>query len=173
VRNHLSDTTCAAYLDIETTGLSPVCNDITIIGIYLANGSDCRLIQLVGNQVTLENIVEALNGVHTIYTYNGKRFDLPFIRSCLHVDLCKRHNHRDLMYDCWRKNLYGGFKAVEAQLGIPRQSKAIDGYDAVMLWRRFQQRDDRESLALLLGYNREDVMNLKILRERLLRISKY
>ena len=169
----MSNSTFDAYLDIETTGLSPVYNEITVIGICLVNGSDCRLVQLVGEQVTLENLVQALNRVHTIHTYNGRRFDLPFIRACLDVDLAEMHNHRDLMYDCWHKNLYGGFKAVEAQLGIPRKLKGINGYDAVMLWRRFQQHGDRAALALLLEYNREDVMNLKILREKLLRISKY
>ena len=169
----MSNSMFDAYLDIETTGLSPVYSEITVIGICLVNGSDCRLVQLVGEQVTLENLVQALNRVHTIHTYNGRRFDLPFILACLDVDLTEMHNHRDLMYDCWRKNLYGGFKAVEGQLGIPRKLKGINGYDAVMLWRRFQQYGDRAALALLLEYNREDVMNLKILKERLLIISKY
>jgi uncharacterized protein YprB with RNaseH-like and TPR domain len=31
-----------AYLDIETTGLSPSYRDITVVGIYLVNGSDSR-----------------------------------------------------------------------------------------------------------------------------------
>ena len=169
----MANPTFDAYLDIETTGLSPVRNEITVIGICLVNGNDCRVVQLVGDQMTLEKLVHALNGVHTIHTYNGRRFDLPFIRAYLDVDLSKMYNHRDLMYDCWRKNLYGGFKAVEAQLGIPRKLKDINGYDAVVLWRRFQQYGDKAAMALLLGYNKEDVMNLKILRERLLRISKY
>ena len=75
-----------AYLDIETTGLSPVYSEIAVIGIYLANGSDCSLVQLVGGQVTAESLVESLNGVHTIYTYNGRRFDLPLIQARLSVE---------------------------------------------------------------------------------------
>jgi hypothetical protein len=66
-----------------------------------------------------------------------------------------------------RCDLKGGFKAVEQQLGIPRQLKGISGWDAVMLWWRYQYDDDRTALALLLQYNKEDVMNLKVLRERL------
>ena len=41
-----------AYLDIETTGLSPEFNEITVIGIYLCNDDKTRFIQLVGHDVT-------------------------------------------------------------------------------------------------------------------------
>jgi len=71
------------------------------------------------------------------------------------------------MYDCWRCNLRGGFKAVEQQLGIPRQLQGINGWDAVLLWQRYQNYGDRKALVALLKYNEEDVVNLKVLRERL------
>ena len=156
-----------AYLDIETTGLSCRYADITVIGIYLADVGDGRMVQLVGREVTGDNLLGALDGVQTIYTYNGRRFDLPFIRGWLGVDLETVADHHDLMYDCWRRNLYGGFKAVEQQLGIPRQLQGITGWDAVLLWRRYKDHGDRGALALLLQYNKEDVVNLKVLRERL------
>lgn len=38
-----------AYLDIETTDLSRFDNDITVISIYLVNGNDSRLVQMVGS----------------------------------------------------------------------------------------------------------------------------
>ncbi len=157
-----------AYLDIETTGLSRYYNEITVIGIYLVDGRASRLVQLVGDAVTRDNILGALDGVGTIFTYNGSRFDLPFIHTCLEVALACIYHHHDLMYDCWRKGLYGGFKAVERQLGIPRQLTGIDGFDAVILWWRYRNYGDENALALLLEYNREDVVNLKTLRERLL-----
>lgn len=56
---------------------------------------------------------------------------------------------------------------VEQQLGIPRQLQGISGWDAVMLWQRYRDYGDQDALALLLQYNKEDVMNLKVLRERL------
>ena len=71
------------------------------------------------------------------------------------------------MYDCLRCNLKGGFKAVEQQLGIPRQLQGINGWDAVLLWHRYQYFGDQKALATLLKYNEEDVVNLKALRERL------
>jgi len=156
-----------AYLDIETTSLSWLNAEITVIGIYLVNGSEGSLVQLVGRDVTRGNLLKAVEGVQTIYTYNGSRFDLPFIHGSLGLDLENVADHHDLMYDCWRCNLKGGFKAVEQQLGIPRQLKGISGWDAVILWWRYQQYGDRTALASLLEYNKEDVMNLQVLRERL------
>jgi len=156
-----------AYLDIETTGLSRLYVDITVIGIYLVNGSESRLVQLVGREVNNDNLLKAVDGVNTIYTYNGSRFDLPFIREALEIDLGTLAHHHDLMYDCWRRNLYGGFKSVEQQLGIRRQLQGISGWDAVVLWQRYRDYGDRNALALLLQYNKEDVVNLKALRERL------
>ena len=64
-------------------------------------------------------------------------------------------------------NLYGGFKAVEQQLGIPRRLRGIGGLEAVMLWLRYKNNGDQNALALLLQYNKEDVVNLKSLREKL------
>ncbi|MBF8304622.1 MAG: hypothetical protein HW399_997 [Dehalococcoidia bacterium] len=56
-----------AYLDIETTGLSPFCDSITVIGIYLVKGNDNKLIQLVGDDITEESVLYTLKGVNTIF----------------------------------------------------------------------------------------------------------
>jgi len=45
-------------LDIETTGLSCEYSGITVIGIYLVNGIDNRLVQLVGMDVTVKTTPE-------------------------------------------------------------------------------------------------------------------
>lgn len=156
-----------AYLDIETTGLSPIYGDITVIGIYVTDGSYHKFINMFGEEVTRDNLLEALEGVGILYTYNGSRFDLPFINSSLDVDLTKEFKHRDLMLDCWRNNLYGGLKAVEIQLGIDRQLKGIDGLEAVRLWWRYQNSNDQDALTRLLKYNQEDAVNLKTLKEML------
>ena len=157
-----------AFLDIETTGLSSRYDEITVVGINIFNGFDTKFIQLVGGDVTAENILEFLKGVHVIYTYNGTRFDLPFIYARLRINLAELFGHRDLMYDCWRGNLYGGLKCVERQLGIPRRLWGITGYEAVRLWWRYVNDYDEDALATLLEYNKEDVVNLKTLKEILL-----
>ena len=156
-----------AYLDIETTGLSPTGAEITVIGIHVCNGDAATFVHLVGMDITADSILEALNGVQILHTYNGRRFDLPFIHRKLGINLEEMFSHRDLMYDCWRNNLRGGFKSVEQQLGIERESKGITGFDAVRLWWRYVDAFDLDALNTLLKYNKEDVLNLKILKEKL------
>jgi hypothetical protein len=63
-----SDNRIDAYLDIETTGLSPNYSQITVIGIYITNGNTDRFLQLAGDDITGEALLESLAGVNTIYT---------------------------------------------------------------------------------------------------------
>ncbi len=149
-----------AYLDIETSFEGT----ITVIGIYRPNKG---FLQLVGDKISLEPILEFLEGVHTIITYNGSRFDFPMIERCLNYDLSKKFFLYDLLYDCWNFKLYGGLKAVEEALGIGRRT-CIDSFDAMSLWARYRNSGDEKALELLLQYNREDVMNLPLVEKRLL-----
>jgi uncharacterized protein YprB with RNaseH-like and TPR domain len=161
-----------AYLDIETTGLAYTYDTLTVIGIYLHNDHDDELIQLIGEEATADALIGALEEVDTIFTYNGSRFDLPFINAYLGVDLARHCPHHDLMYDCWRNNLYGGLKSVERQLGIERRLKAIDGLGAIRLWWKYRNDDDRDALNTLLMYNSEDLKNLRTLRGILANYSR-
>lgn len=140
---------------------------VTVIGIHLENNEGERTVQLVGSEISPEKLLDAVDGVSILYTYNGTRFDLPFIRENLGVDLVKICRHKDLMFECWNKNLYGGLKAVEIKLGIMRGMTDIDGRMAVELWVRYKQHGDKNALETLLKYNREDVENLKIIRRKL------
>ena len=145
-----------AYLDIETS----FDGEITVIGIYLGTG---ELVQLVGEEASAERLGKALDGVKTIYTYNGSRFDLPVVAHQLGADLAREYQCQDLMYDCWDNSLYGGLKKVEVQLGIPRTTHGINGRDAMQLWQDYQD-GNADALRTLLLYNSEDVVNLSILR---------
>jgi len=139
-----------------------------VVGIHICNGDDTRFIQLVGREVTASSILDELKGVSRIYTYNGRGFDIPFIYYCLGINLAELFEHHDLLLDCWKNNLYGGFKAVEIQLGIHRKLTEISGYEAVRLWWRYVNDYDEDALTMLLEYNKEDVINLKTLKEKLL-----
>lgn len=158
-----------AYLDIETTGLCRYTGDVTVVGVYLCDGcGNESVVQLVGHDITALNLRGLLAETRSIYTYNGKRFDLPFLHNYVGLDLAALYHHHDLMYDCWKYRLYGGFKVVESRLGIFRELQGIDGLQAVGLWWRYVQDGDLDALDLLLRYNREDVVNLKALREKLM-----
>ena len=122
-----------AYLDIETTGLSPWYNDVTVVGLCVVRSERIEFVQFMGGDITAQSILEALDDVMILYTYNGNRFDLPFIKIRLGLDLVEHFAHHDLMYDCWQCNLYGGLKSVEKQLGIQRKFPDVNGFDAVKL----------------------------------------
>jgi uncharacterized protein YprB with RNaseH-like and TPR domain len=147
----------SAYLDIETA----FDGSITVIGIFRP---DRGTIQLVGGGVTDLNLYRALEGVETIYTYNGGCFDLPVIRRRLYVDLKQDFRHHDLMRDCWKQGLKGGLKKVELKIGIARETAGLSGWDAPKLWQRYEALHDHAALDLLLRYNRDDVINLPRLR---------
>lgn len=154
-----------AYLDIETA----FDGSITVIGVYRP---DAGTFQLVGGGVTDLNLYRALDGVQTIYTYNGGGFDLPVIRRRLHVDLKQDFRHHDLMRDCWRQGLKGGLKKVELQIGIVRGTQGINGFDALRLWHRWDTYGDQQALDLLLRYNRDDIVHLPRLRAYLHRLPE-
>ena len=158
---------CRAYLDIETTGLSRYTADLTVIGIALEKGGKIKVIQLIEDDLCDYKLLKALKGVDEIYTYNGSRFDLPFIEAKLAVVLKNCFKHTDLMYDCWRNNLKGGLKVVEKKLGINRHLRDVDGYVAVQLWWQYVNNNDKYALRTLLKYNREDIVNLRTLRRKL------
>jgi len=56
---------------------------------------------------------------------------------------------------------------VERQLGIRRELADVNGLEAIRLWWRYVETFDLEALDKLLAYNREDVVNLKTLKEML------
>ena len=162
-----------AYLDIETS----FDQRITIVGVWrdgsgqqTIGGPGEGLIQLVGPAVTAEAVLGALDDVEVLHTYNGHRFDLPVIKEQLGLDLRRRFRCRDLMHDCWKRKLFGGFKGVERQLGISRTTEGVDGWQAMQLWAKYLEQDDADALNLLLAYNREDCENLAKVREILDRI---
>jgi uncharacterized protein YprB with RNaseH-like and TPR domain len=156
-----------AYIDIETTGLSRHYCDLTVIGIALEKGRKCQVIQLLEGDLYEAKLLKALENVDEIYSYNGSRFDLPFIKTNLGIDLNGHFEHTDLMYDCWRQNLKRGLKVVEQKLGIDRKLKGVDGYMAVQLWYDYLNNNNERALQTLLAYNEEDAVNLRVLRRKL------
>ncbi len=142
-----------AYLDIETCEGGRV----TVVGIYR---EDRGFRQLVGGQITDVGVWQALEGVDTLCTFNGDRFDLPILERQTRLDLRSHFHSLDLLRECRRAGLKGGLKRLEQQFGIARTTRGLSGWDAMQLWARYEGQGDREALGILLEYNREDVMNL-------------
>ncbi len=150
-----------AYLDIETSGASWPDLTVTVVGLY--DGHTMQQFVLGRN---LTDFPAALAEVDVLVTFNGSQFDLPVLRACF-PDLNLPALHLDLRFILARLGYRGGLKRIEPRFGITRAPEVagLNGYDAVLLWERFQ-RGDRTARELLLQYNQEDVLNLEVLMER-------
>ena len=156
-----------AYIDIETTGLSRQYHDLTVIGIGIENNGSIEVVQLFDSTLNKNTLIKSLEGITDLYSYNGARFDLPFIKAKFDINLTSLYKHNDLMFTCWKKKLKGGLKSVEQQLGIKRKLTGIDGYMAVQLYYDYVNNCNQKALQTLHDYNKEDVVNLRVLREML------
>lgn len=149
-----------AYLDIETTGLEPERNDITTISIY--DGDEARTL-VKGQDLTEKRLAKELSQHSLLVTFNGKRFDVPFIKE--HFDVRFDMPHVDLMYACKKLGLTGGLKSIEKQIGLSREEvDDIDGREAIRLWKQYK-RGDEDALETLVTYNQKDVINLEPLMD--------
>lgn len=151
----------AAFLDIETTGLDRHRHDVTVVSLHRAG--DTRTF-VRGRDLTRDRLVRELAGSDLLVTFNGARFDIPFLERSF--DLTVETPHVDAMYPARRVGLDGGLKSIEADLGIDRDRPDLDGRDAVHLWHRYERRGDTDALATLRQYNRDDTRNLARLMDR-------
>ena len=149
------------FLDIETTGLSPYYNEITMIGVYGRDGTKVFI-----NGIDLEDFPQALEGCKVIVTFNGARFDLPFIEHNLPGVNFDHLLHIDLLYPLRRLGLTGGLKRIETELGLSRsdETTGLSGFDAVRLWYQYK-RGSQAALDTLVRYNIEDIQNLETIIE--------
>lgn len=149
-----------AFVDIETTGLSQNRDYITVVGIY--DGTEAKTYV---KDIDLDEIVDEFAKYKLLVSFNGARFDLPFIKS-EYPEIEFNQLHIDLMYPLRRIGYSGGLKHIEKMLGISRSedTDGISGLDAVRLWKAYKKGDEG-ALEVLLQYNREDIVNLKTIIE--------
>ena len=150
----------AAFLDIETTGLTPGDSVTTLVGILDRNGYT----PFIRGQ-NLDELAGALRRYRLIVTFNGARFDLPFLEAEFGGEggppLFHSHAHLDLMHTLRLLGLRGGLKAIERTLGVGRPSRLanLGGFDAVRLW-ALADEGEPGALETLIRYNAEDVASL-------------
>jgi uncharacterized protein YprB with RNaseH-like and TPR domain len=149
----------ACFFDIETTGLDAARNDVTTVSVY-RGGDTTTLVR--GDNLTAGALREQFADAPLIVSFNGARFDVPFLEESFPLSIDAPH--LDLMYPCRRLDLTGGLKRIERDVGIDRDRPDLSGKDAVRLWREYERGDDA-ALDTLVSYNREDTENLERLAD--------
>lgn len=162
----------AVFFDIETTGLNSMRDKIVLIGIgYVRDG------KYIVEQFFAENLDEErdiliefrarLQKFDMVVTFNGQRFDVPFVNSRLEINEAGErlyHENFDLILPIRaNKDKLGlnscSLKNVERHLGIKRMD-LIDGGESVNLYYEFLESKREDILQKILLHNFEDVYNL-------------
>lgn len=148
----------AAYLDIETDGLS---RD-ALVTVVTVHRKDRTYTLTEGFDLDPESLSKALEGSKILVTYNGSCFDVPVLRNSFpEVDL--DIPQYDLRFASRKVGYKGGLKPLEMELGIHRSEDIldVDGAMAVHLWHQWKRNGDEDALNILQEYNRADTVNLE------------
>jgi uncharacterized protein YprB with RNaseH-like and TPR domain len=148
------------FLDIETTGLSPVFDTVTMVGLF-----DGHRYEVFIDGQNLHELPGRLKKYSIVVTFNGAGFDLRFLKLAF-KNLELPPIHIDLRWVTRRLGYRGGLKTIEKEFGICRDQSVedVDGHEATVLWSR-HLRGDRAALQQLITYNSEDVVHLKAIME--------
>ena len=160
----------AVFLDIETTGLSKMYDDITVFGLY--DGLNTKTM-IQGINLNYNELKKELQKYKLIVTFNGACFDLPFIEK-RYPGLLPKVPNFDVRSLTNQLGLTGGLKKIEKELNIKRKEivDEFDGGDALTLWRMYRATGDEYYLNLLVEYNEFDIINLKSVAERCVKRMK-
>jgi uncharacterized protein len=145
-----------AFLDIETTGLSPYAGIVTVVAVH---GGGATRTFVAGD--SLEELPAYLRRFGVLVTFNGRQFDVPFLEATF-PQFVPPPLHIDLRFLLYRLGHAGGLKRIEQRLGVGDRSgvEGVDGLEAVRLWQEWR-RGNSAALDRLIRYNRADTVNLE------------
>ncbi len=161
-----------ALVDIETTGLTPGYDQITVIGLVDRNQARVFVAgkPMPGDE-PLERFPAALKEYDLIVTFNGENFDLPFIeRHFKEAGFRSELPHLDLLVLARSLGITGGLKDIEKQMGISRGGDIVGmrGSEAITLWGAWKN-GDAAAYKKITTYCKADCANLWDLAEILYR----
>ena len=161
----------AVFLDIETTGLSPMRSFIYLIGLVFIDLKKVtmHITQLIAEdrdeeEEILKLMKERLKGYKTVVTYNGNSFDLPFIakRSERYgiepIDMDsfdmyeKLRLHKDTLKLDGLKQ-----KNIEKKLGITREDR-YNGGECISFYKDYVKNKNQESFDRFVLHNYDDLL---------------
>lgn len=167
-----------AFLDIEATGLYSS-QPLFLVGIMYQDGQtqDFIIKQFLANhpgeeQALLVDLVEAVSDFEAIVSYNGKKYDLPYIegRSVYHGQPYKFKKHSiDLLFQARRKYKESlpncRLQTLEQEVLGFRRRGDIPGYLIPRAYFDYVKRGNSEVMEQILFHNKLDLISMvKLMR---------
>ena len=166
----LCRTESAVFLDIETTGLSREKSCVYLIGLAIPANGGWQLKQLfipsrAEEGALLDRLRLELAPFDFLITFNGDKFDLPFIkercRLCGADDFISKKTSIDLykkIFPFKRALCLSSLrqKEIESFLAIKR-SDTLSGRELIKLYLSYEKNPDGSLLRLILLHNAEDI----------------
>jgi len=168
------------FLDIETKSLDFETQIITIGSGYFANGyfktMHWTALNEEGEYDILENFNKLLKDKKALVTYNGRRFDVPFI------DLrMSYYNIDNNISDCHNFDLYFfakkafkshqdsfALKEIDKKILNRHRSNDINGVDVNYYYYRYLTTKNINFLKPIINHNKEDIISLAQLLNKLI-----
>ncbi len=169
----ISDT---LFVDIETTGFSSKTSDIYMIGTVAIKEGLIEIVQFFAEshdeeKDILKAFLEYAGNFSGIITFNGERFDIPFI-----LDKCGKYGLGDDINRLKSLDIYKQIRGYKNQLGLPdckqktielylginREDK-YDGGKLINVYKNYVVSPDKEALNLLLLHNTDDLKGMLLL----------
>ena len=161
----------AVFLDIETTGLSPMRSFIYLIGLVFIDlkKMTMHITQIIAEdrdeeEEILKLMKERLKGYKTVVTYNGNSFDLPFIAKRserygiepIAMDSFDMYEKLRLHKDTLKLD---GLKQknIEKKLGITREDR-YNGGECISFYKDYVKNKNQESFDRFVLHNYDDLL---------------
>jgi len=149
----------AAFFDIEADGD----NVPTVVGVMDREG-----VATFRRGHSLTELPARLAKSELWVTFNGAVFDVPVLQKAFEeLEFPTPVVHIDLRFLVRRTGLKGGLKGIEESLKLhrPPHLKGVNGFDAIRLWREWNERKELTALGILTEYNLYDAINLRSVLE--------
>lgn len=163
-------------LDIETTGLSPINNHFILGGLLIYNESGVIVKQyfaetLEEEKAALIAFLDDIKNLDIVITYNGKHFDLKFLKTRIKELDIKNNYYFPFNLDIYlflnghstlRKLLPNlKQKTIENYMGLwSTRTDEISGAESVELYKEFLSSQNNKLRHLIMLHNSDDILQL-------------
>ncbi len=164
------------FLDLETTGLAAT--PVFLCGLLSASGGEMTFRLLLARDYSeeaalLEAVAAEVLRRPAVITFNGKSYDLPFLRERsgrLRTTQCRPDSHFDLLHPArrrWADRLPDcRLKTLEWHILGRRRGGDIEGSEIPEIYHRFVRDQDPRQLIRVVAHNLHDLYTLAELAVR-------